>query len=1089
MAITPPTYSLPLNTYLGIDDRVLSLYKWPPINIPFIAYGSSDDLNDNNLRGNQFQFAYRFLYSNFQRTTIGPVSDIGLPQFEEYANGDYVDRVYVNNEIYIAMQFEHWNIQKIELLVRKGNDKDWVLYDTIERNYSERYNEKTSGNIEGTTSGYYMYVVNNFADELAVGMVLEGNAFNGNTFIVKIEVNSPSTKKITLNRPAAQDIIFADGKTLINSVGYIFRNDKDSVSIDQKRANQLFEALPDLAGDLELIEGNRIVLSDVTEGRPPIDLNVALTRVINSYTPPTLSSDLTVNTVSQPNLLNYYITIPSVVAGGNYEIIIKSIDQDPTPDEEVTFVYRYTAVSGDTVSDIIAGLRLQAAASDPDINSGQHTPTELLIQLVEGKFKVTDPFNSITAKIYNPTPKNTSFKKGALHPFCIIYHDQEGRMGFALTNDDLKLYIPTNAEEGTTLFNYNTINLEITHQPPDWAHYYSIGYGLNKSLTKYFQFLINGMNDSSPDITVDPDSGKFRIAINRRISEVNDSIKKLAFEEYIWQKGDRIRFIARGNESSWTVFPSLLDYEIVGIDYDDVTDSYKKDREGDDILDGDGNKVDETAEMYIILEDFKNPFDPVVYGAIIPEYYIVEIYTPKTDFAEEIFYLVGRKYNISDPEGPNRYHEAPIQDQTSSVPGILQIEAFDSYFFDRYGLDALYPVESMNLSDYYKSTMIPTGLAHTVNDDSLRLRRGSTLRYSGKYFEDTKTNEVNRFFFGDQEQLASKYGEITGIREIGWVLKVVQPKKITSIYIGRTSSFNPDGTEDILLTDKLFGTIRPYLEDYGSRDPESISTNDQHLYFWDMDNGQWCRAAYNGIVPISDEGMATFFRSVKELIKTIPLYKRKIISVYDEKRDEFICSMEFTKDLVTTSVTLAFYESEKEGNRWKGIYSFIPDHFAPIGDSLISLEGGNIWLHEALVDGSGNPVYNTFYGISYSMIIEVISNVDFQKSKIFKGLQINANKKFKMENKGDLYIPISEQYPAGMNSLLPLNKFDKVEDGFVAEILRDMDTPGFSSEYDALVNGRPMTGGIIGLKVENDSTEKVVLYGIIVYITPNEFSK
>lgn len=169
--------------------------------------------------------------------------------------------------------------------------------------------------------------------------------------------------------------------------------------------------------------------------------------------------------------------------------------------------------------------------------------------------------------------------------------------------------------------------------------------------------------------------------------------------------------------------------------------------------------------------------------------------------------------------------------------------------------------------------------------------------------------------------------------------------------------------------------------------------------------------------------------------------------------------------------TIAF---SKLKNRWVTRYSFVPEYYGSIRNEIVSFKDGQLWLHNV------SNVYNNFYGTQYSSTISFPSNKAPLKVKIFKAIAENANSVWSVP---EMKIPPNNQIPSGMQTSLPTSKFVNKEGKYYSDILRDVNTPYALSSTEALINGRPMRGQAMSVKMENTDTTLAVLLAVeITYI-------
>jgi hypothetical protein len=796
--------------------------------------------------------------------------------------------------------------------------------------------------------------------------------------------------------------------------------------------------------------------------------------------------------------------------------------------------------------------------------------------------------SSYGATIYHSSEIFSIFKFGHKQNFAIEYIENPGRMGSANRTDTMAIDIPyidaTNPELFTNAI-VNTLTLSILHQPPIWADVYRIL--IDHNIPWFYQFFFYGFKHATPDII--DDNTHYRIKINRAIQNLRDYLPKSTLAPYIFEKGDRIRLIAYNNKgivyvgpggsvaieipptkNVWTKFNTVLDAEIIGYDYLSESQTYLKDdtEAHDYILDAAGNKVRDISSGHIIIEKFHKSeltFDNAIYV-------VYEIYRPrKTSDENTSYWETHQTFEILNAHQENRSHGGTTPqdpDNLRTSPAIVTISGGTVYRKMRFSgeADVYFPVESLSLSDFYESNAISKGRTNAISEDLGQVHEEDAYAWSESIIEDTGINQLNKFPAKNKDRLQSKNGPITVLHEKGYILYALQPRKKTSIYIGRKSLINPDGTETVKMqTDSVFGTVNPDVSEYGCVDPRSFSASETHCYFWDDNNSKWCRIAYNGVFPITDYGKNKFFGDMNKVMKKAG--NRQSLSVYDNKFDELVVSHRYkdgadytltvigryaigdskvteigrqgeslitslepgmmlttitsgenttdtevmilwvdvpTKTIyldqpipfaegiegtinVTASiiqknemVTMAFHDQEG-ATGWKTGYPFNPEFMINYGDELLSFINGRTYLHN-----SDNVPYGHFYGIDFPMWFKFAWSADPNMIKLINGIEILANDRFGMVDKGDVTILSNDNRGIPMESKLPAVRLRNVEGRYVASFLRDMNTPGFANENYALVDGRFLRGQTCILKLTNLSKTKVVMFEVSILFTESK---
>ena len=108
-------------TYTSIQRSYLDVAKMPPSSPIKAAYGADTTTNTNNLTNGLFQFIYRFVYDDNEKSVWSTGSEVPLP-FMPNNDGTIYNAKYLNN--YIALYFPTGdvNVKKIELAFRETRD-------------------------------------------------------------------------------------------------------------------------------------------------------------------------------------------------------------------------------------------------------------------------------------------------------------------------------------------------------------------------------------------------------------------------------------------------------------------------------------------------------------------------------------------------------------------------------------------------------------------------------------------------------------------------------------------------------------------------------------------------------------------------------------------------------------------------------------------------------------------------------------------------------------------------------------------------------------------------------------------------------
>ena len=1045
--------------YFGIDWQTLDRVKYKPQTDMSVSYDNDTTQKINKLRNNLYQFCYRYIYDDNEKTVWSKPSDIALPATYNNINGSFTDLSPVDNVINVWVDSGPLEVKTVEIAVREGNKGEWRLVDR-----KEKYDED--------------------------GEII----INSDIFVLYPFYN------IDLGEPLLED--------------------------DVARP---FDFVPQISGTEALIEKNRILDSNYTEGYDNLDIDVTLTpekRTVSLGA----SELLTTSFTSQKILWNvkdgtqyggwggiidlgpifargytYLISISASPCEYGFQID-KSFDEDWlkeafSEEHSRDIVLGYAIVDapiGGTFRDfsdaICAQLRRGSMSGDASVIACNQYDykywgtTESVVDYIYGStsstywlsaqelgfvFELNQPyayFPSAQSLVYPNLSVNvyrtgvitptTGFKSGAIHPFGLVYYDRAGRCGAVNQTPESQVYIPLQTEVTSTALRQNVISWQISHTPPDWADYYRWVYAGNTTENYFLQTIIT--NIASLDA-----NGYVYFEVNRIIADMADVSNKFNIRPYVWQKGDRIRFMYKRTDGEYKAIDGFLDFEIIG-PVDPRESVYLLDKEGDFIVDKDGNKIKDQKKQGFTID----AFDYESYG-ISANNTIVEIYRPAPKKESLSYYEFGKTYPIVNAHTANRMHGGEVN-QSTLVPASGTFTTGDVYLIMRL-LWSVFPVESAWYSDYFDSEVMNIGLPNGVNRNMRRQRFISNLRWSGRKIENTMVNELSKNNASDYETLAERFESIYSIREDGYTLKVLQKNKPTSIYIGKAGlkQAGLGGQDIVTISDTVLGSKAVWENDYGTVFPCSVIKSHDYLYFYDIYNGCVIRWASNGMVPISDYGMKKYFRDKSKALLASGIQNIHVYSTFDKEFGHYIIS--FVDDLTpANNATWIFSESD---NAWITRESFTPAWLGNCGTYVFSSPPtGKLYTHNT------NAIRNNFYGVQYNSEITFASNDQPNANKVFNAIAVHSNKKWSAPDTGDISI---NSNGVVMQSRLKEAQFQTREGIHTAAFLRDMCQSGVE-KLDDLHNGRALRGESIKVKLTNTDTSEAVLFGINVKSTISE---
>lgn len=1049
--------------YQAITFGLLDRIKRPYLFSPTAEYMNDADWNLNNLSGKLFQFCVRYIYDDNERSVLSPYSKIALPIGSESIDGYFIQDVSFNNRIDVTFNDGGELVNYIEVYARQSNALNFYLCETINKNdYVAPFV------FEGTTtagSNVITITVSWDIDRMYVGQEISCTLFTA--YITSIQLGA--TNQITISEDATVAGVY--DMTATGNVIYRFYNNMIGAVISDAMQAKYFDYVPQICSCQEFISDNRLVDGQITEGYDNVEVILrgtygyaeleyypagAMPSISHTYLPPAAG------------YYHWFIEITGgIVDGCIYFIeVTQPTTTAPFIRSEVTYT---TSVATDTLTTITIKIQNAINAVLAHWQAQQYHIVDVTFiapNQLDIRFDATaaPPQTTVNAWTQFGFESSKTFHDNSNYSLGIVYYDMANRSGYVNTNQNCDILIPGITTEVYPIVQPNDplairfyIDYSIHHQPPDWATHYQIVCTKSNNITYWEQYTIYSWAIVGNYIQID---------IWTASSSWRTANPKVIVPDYVWQKGDRIRFIGRRTNHAYfeylELFNKVYDFEILS-----------------QIATGEIN-IDRGADITFMGQE--------------PDTYVVEVYTPKSTFENKIFYEIGEVYDIGNPHTVNRYHKGNIIDQNPldyyGTPATGRINGLDAFARLRATDLATFPVISQSFSDYYTSQVYDIGRINVVSESAKR-QTLPICRWSGKIFENTQVNNLSSFDYNDYIEFKNENGAIFKLKDVGYTLKVVQQTKNNSVYVGRISTEEAAGGASTILSQSVLGTVMIPIEDWGCVNPESYVKYNRSCYFLDIINGRVIRDAANGMTVISDYKMKTYFKDISAVLLAGDSENISCIGSYDTENEEYILSLRNSNDL-SSQVTIAFNETT---NRWKTFYSYKPEWMAYMGKFLVSFIDGDLWLHHALTTVGGSYIYNNYYGVQYDQIVEAVSNQSPDKIKSYNALALHTNNNKYVAATGtynweaeSITIESSSMYPSGMTSRIRAARFISKEGVLYAEFLNDMNTPGFTDAQEALINGRKLRGEVITIRLKNSSPNFVQLSNISIKFVSSEYS-
>lgn len=250
---------------------------------------------------------------------------------------------------------------------------------------------------------------------------------------------------------------------------------------------------------------------------------------------------------------------------------------------------------------------------------------------------------------------------------------------------------------------------------------------------------------------------------------------------------------------------------------------------------------------------------------------------------------------------------------TNSSDAVIQLTQGDTYFRIRqlrYGNQAksfnyfVDYVESDTVSDFYESENTSIGRPFAVLPDAKTISRTGSVTYSEPFIVDVTRLGLSSF----NPSLAPFYdlnyihGSIRYMVNRDDSVIFLQDKKCGLFPVNRNQIEYVSGQQGVTVSTSVVGTPNYYAGEFGVGDnPESVAVEGGRVYFADIRNGKVIRISQDGITPISETKMDSFF---KDAFRDIVQYAsvKRVVGGVDDEAGEYIISANSVCSS-TTSIT------------------------------------------------------------------------------------------------------------------------------------------------------------------------------------------
>lgn len=303
-------------------------------------------------------------------------------------------------------------------------------------------------------------------------------------------------------------------------------------------------------------------------------------------------------------------------------------------------------------------------------------------------------------------------------------------------------------------------------------------------------------------------------------------------------------------------------------------------------------------------------------------------------------------------------------------------------------------VEDNSVSDFFTSESNSAGRPNAPSETVGQIYRASDITYSDPYALDSQVLSLSSFNLsgGNFASMQPSHGAIRYMVNNDDAITVLQERKASLVPVNKNVIEYSNGSAGPTISTNFIGPQSFYAGNFGvNNNPESVVSSFGRVYFADIRQGKILRLSNNGLEPISEQGMDSFFTTKCADAIALGEGNFRLTAGYDPVHSEYLITFEKYKGSGSyTNDTVAF---DTKSSVWNTRYSFIPEAYVDIDGAMYTFKynssnGRILWEHSEDVDR------NTFYGSQtandYSMV-KVVSSSNNSMVKTFEATSIEGN--------------------------------------------------------------------------------------------------
>ncbi len=622
-----------------------------------------------------------------------------------------------------------------------------------------------------------------------------------------------------------------------------------------------------------------------------------------------------------------------------------------------------------------------------------------------------------------PLTTQVTLKPYGEYDWGILYYDRFGRSGAV---QFCGTFITTNE------YRQPQIAFNINHSPPSWAETYQIVRTKDKRQSSYKVYI---------------DYGTMKTVVDGRVYW---TLQNLKFND-----------APQPSTAVQILFDTEQKSTFTGVKKGDRFRIWGYDAPADGELNILGYAFSATGQLSIITEN-----------TTLAGSHINEVFTPKIN-ADDFYYETGIKLPIV-----GGFHTGNIQTQTSSVPCIVKLIGGDT----KWTVETFNNIETIIFADEYYTSQKSSirnediGRPNIVNANAKQEWFKNEIRFSERYNIHSEYNGLSAFRSLDYIEVKYEFGSIQKLEVAQHSLITICQHKIQPIYVNRDRLLDFNANQSIGRTNRILNIAQEVINNWGTRNPESVKNIHGIIYAWDSYNGIFWRFGSDGQTDMSLIGNVNNFASIGRERMTIARLTDKVVCGYEKKYKTLYITFSTTP---TRPIFTMQLEDNERAKGWKDKVDFTPEQYGSINDLFYSFVNGIMWKHDSITSARCN-----FYGTQYNAEVTVSVNPEPDTIKTPKAFNIQSTNLFILPQ---IVVPLRSGYPLGQKSrIAQAAKFSRQEGQWFSVALKDYtdNAKQFTDivniplrETTALLRGRDLKFESMAVTLRlNDPTVKARLY-------------